>query len=118
MDKNRLLGGVITAVIVVCLSIPQLVAVLFQVPPSTRPEVAKAAAEAFVAMVIAFLVGWLLGGWSAGLMTTVIKHFLHLDLVVDPLAAGVGLAVVIMRLGPTLFEVFERRAARKLEGLQ
>ncbi|ATC26511.1 hypothetical protein [Caulobacter vibrioides] len=115
MDKNRLLGGVVTAVIVFLLTLPELVGVLLAEPPPTTRKAWRSVIEAIASMGVAFAVGILCANWSAGVMTTVIQHFLHVELKVDPLATGVALAVLVMRIGPTIVAQLEKRANRKID---
>ena len=115
MDKNRLIGGVIAAVVVLLWVIPGLVAVLLSEPPPTRRRAIRAVINAGASMSLGGLLGVLSHSWAAGFFNSLTEKFLGIDPHVDPTVASVVVAVLVTGLGPPILERAEKIIGKKIE---
>ena len=114
MDKNRLIGGLVAAVMVLLWAAPGLVGVLLSEPPPTRRRAIRAVINAGVSMALGGLLGVLSHNWAAGFFNAISVKFLGIDPHIDPTIAAVVVAVVVTGLGPALLDRLEKMLGRKI----
>jgi hypothetical protein len=114
MDKNRLIGGLIAAVMVLLWAAPGLVGVLLSEPPPTRRRAIRAVINAGISMALGGLLGVLSHSWAAAFFNGLTAKFLGVDPHVDPTIAAVVVAVVVTGLGPAMLDRLEKALGRKI----
>lgn len=115
MDKNRLIGGLVAAVVVFLWVIPGLVGVLLSEPPPTRRRAIKAVINAGASMSLGGLLGVLSHAWAAAFMNGLVDKFLGVNPHVDPTVASVVVAVLVTGLGPAVLERVEKVIGKKID---
>lgn len=115
MDTNRLLGGLMAAVVVLLWGVPSLVAVLLSEPPPTKARKLKAIVNAMAATVLGYLFYLLAVGWAADFINGLVEKFLGVNPKVDPNVAGVVVAVLVTGVGPAALDRMEKMVGRKID---
>jgi predicted membrane protein len=115
MDTNRLLGGLLAAVVVLLWGVPSLLTVILSEPPPTKARKLRAIINTMASVMLGYLVFLGAAPWAGGFLNGLVEKFLGLNPKVDDTVAGVVAALLVTGLGPTILERAERIIGRKID---